>query len=324
MTRPHLVLQLGASHDSIDMLREALTGLRPQLRAHGVSFAALGRDDPAHTLPGLLDEERTHAHAARHQVCPTLISCLLSGPEASPAGDPSVSGPYPDAVTVTRRVIEATGSSQVLVLLHIQRQDRLMERAYLDAVLAGGSHEFADQFPQRQDTSLDFGPLVKQLREVPAVLEVRVRPVELALADPLGFVDDVLEAIGLSGELDLSAVPAAVPATRRLSARGARIAAAMNAHLDDDAERADVHEFLLEHFGVTAARAANVRGILSDDERARIVQTYAQVNHALFAEHLRDLPADSYGDEEPMVAPASGSGYATSADRPAVRRSNSS
>jgi hypothetical protein len=321
MTRPDLVLQLGASHDSIDMLREALTGLRPQLRSHGVSFVSLGRNDPAQSLAALLAEERTHASAARPDACPTFISCLLSGPEAPTGGGPSVSGPYPDAVAVTRHVIKATGSSQVLVMLHIQRQDQLMERAYLDAVLAGGSHEFADQFPHREDTALDFGPLVKQLRDEPKVHEVRVRPVELALADPAGFVDDVLDAVGLSGELDLSVVPAAVPATRRLSARGVRIAAAMNAHLDDEAERADVHEFLVEHFGVTAARSANVRGIIDDQERARIVRTYAQVNHALFAEYLGDLPADSYDVD---AAPGNGVGYATSADRPAVRRSNSS
>ncbi|MGH3098006.1 MAG: hypothetical protein ACRDMV_18650 [Streptosporangiales bacterium] len=308
------VLHIGMQQSGARMLQRALSRLRPQLRAHGITYigqerigglthaagwasdaAADAGQAPAFAreLADAVTRERAEVVAAGGTPGTVLVSSdHLVGRENIGPGDGS--GFRPQTVPAVAQVIEALGAARIRIVLYVQRQDRLLEYSYLREVQKGRHHDFATQFPYRLRPVVDYVELVERVQALPQVTDVTVRPIELAAAGRAAFVDDFLSAVGLGGLFDLVAVVADLSVHRVYSRRGLRIALAMNPHLDDAQERAQVRDFLLEHFAAADQRACR---FMPTRVRQRILDCYRDRNELLFHRYLPDLPPDSYADD---------------------------
>lgn len=208
--------------------------------------------------------------------------------------------PFDDAaVRPVATAIAATPADQLRLIVHVRRQDRLLELSYVEAVDSGGTASFDEQFPDAAAPVLDYAALLERLAALPGVADVQVRPVELS-ADHAS--------------------------SRIYSARGLQIALAMNAHLETDAERKKVRTFWHQHF---ADPGKDGDGFLEPAMRQGILDAYRDMNATLFRTWMPDLPEDGYTSvaatqemirtvhPEPLasVAPASPPPHASAADR---------
>jgi hypothetical protein len=204
------------------------------------------------------------------------------------------------ATRATTQVIEALSARRVQVVLHTQRQDRLMELAFLKRVRDGGQTTFENEFPYRFEVFLDYVGLIDRLRAVPHVSDVVVRPLELVDAGQHAFVNDFLGLFGLEDALDLYAIgidPRPWPPV--YSARGARLALAMTPLLDTPAERRRVHSYLWKTYQASERYSID---LIDRDVRQRILDCYAVPNRELFRKYLPDLPPESYADDPSTFA----------------------
>jgi hypothetical protein len=313
--RPDLVLHVGMQQSGAGMLQGALSRLRPQLRAHGVSYlsqsaikrlehssAQLNRHSAetqfsaefAAELRALVDHERRATSAVARTPGPVLISSdLLLG--AANIGLVDVEEFRPLASAAIGQVIDALGARRVRVVLIVNRQDRLMELSYLRDVQSGRWGEFAERFPKRFTPLLDYVGLVQRITAVPHVTDVRVRPVELVGPDPRAFIDDFLDCVDLKGRLDLEVLPADLRLRHTYSRRGMKIALGMNPHLETPRDRDRLRTFILENF---AAEDSHPTRVLQKSDRRKILRAHRPSNQKLFATYLPDLPSDSYDTDE--------------------------
>jgi hypothetical protein len=162
------------------------------------------------------------------------------------------------------------GADKAVVVLDVCRQDRLMEYAHLHAVCHGSTSSFAEQFPYSLEPVLDWADLAARIEAVPGVAEVVLRPAE---------------AYGVS------------LGTPTLSARGVRVARALNAHVSPD-EQVLVRQFVAENF----AGPTSGNQFLKPDTRATILAAYAALNRALFRARLPEFPEDAYADDARTAA----------------------
>lgn len=205
------------------------------------------------------------------QVLPALGTEVLAGPE--PFG--------PDPAGALAALLAGAGG--VRVLLPVRRQDRYMEHAHLDAVRRGSAVPFAEQFPAPKSPSLDWADLAARVRAVAGVEQVDVLPLDLG-TDP---VQQVLAALGRPPQ------PAVAPPPT-YSARGIRVARALNAHLVNEAERALVRDFVAANF----PGRSGADQFLSAATRARVVEAYAEANRRLFRDWLPGYPENAWTDVE--------------------------
>jgi hypothetical protein len=225
---------------------------------------------------------------------------LLSGPHL--LGD-DLLGPQdaeclrPGAADAVAAALASLGAGKALVVLDARRQDRLMEHAHLHAVRGGSVVPFAEQFPRAYEPVLDWQDLADRVAAVPGVAEVLVRPVESFRARPELLAADLLALAGMAEP----AATAPVPTPPTFSARGVRVARALNAHIRPE-ERVLVREFVAENF--PGPPAGNQ--FLRPQTRARILAAYAAVNRALFRTRLPEFVEDSYSDDARTAALASG------------------
>ena len=174
--------------------------------------------------------------------------------------------PFDDAATAPMlEAIAATPADQVRLVVHVRRQDRLLELSYLDRVDAGDTASFEELFPHATQPVLDYGALLERLAAQPGVADIEVRPVEMAASDPADH-------------------PLYTP-------KGLQIARAMNPHLETDAERRKVRSFLRQHF---ADPAGGGDGVVDPSARQAILDAYSDANRALFRTWMPDLPEDAY------------------------------
>jgi Sulfotransferase domain len=308
MSEHDLVLHIGMQQSGATMLQRALSRLRPQLRARGVTYIGHGRissfdhlagwhasagadPDQADAFAGELSEAVAHERRTSAAGSGTVLisSDHLTG---SHNIDGSDGNPFrPQAVPAVHQVIQALGATRVRLVLFTQRQDRLMEFCYLREVQNGRHHSFAQQFPQRFEPILDYPDLIARLAALPEVMDVTVRPFELVEAGPVAFVDAFLDVIDLRGTLDLDAVGTDLAPHHVYSRRGLKIALAMNPHLDTRKDRRLVREFLLEQFAAPDDRQSR---FIPKRARQRILEAYREQNRTLFRTYMPDLPEDSY------------------------------
>jgi hypothetical protein len=162
------------------------------------------------------------------------------------------------------------GADKAVVVLDVCRQDRLMEYAHLHAVRHGSTTSFAEQFPYARKPVLDWADLADRIEAVPGVAEVVLRPVE---------------AHGV------------VLGAPTFSARGLRVARALNAHVSPD-EQVLVRQFVAENF--PGPESGNQ--FLKPDARAEILAAYAARNRALFRARLPAFDEDAYTDDAHTAA----------------------
>ena len=168
-----------------------------------------------------------------------------------------------------------------------------MEHAHLDAVRKGSAVPFDEQFPRAGDPVLDWHDLAGRVADVPGVAEVVLRPVEAFAARPDRLAADLLIRAGAREPV----TPARVPDPPTFSARGVRVACALNAHLLPG-EQALVRDFVATNF--PGPRSGNQ--FLRPQTRARILAAYAAVNRALFRARLPEFPEDAYADDARTAA----------------------
>lgn len=320
ITGHDLVLHVGMPKASA-ILGPALRQLRPQLRAHGVAYvdgAQLGdlphaagwNRDPftdheqstgfGRELADVARVERQRAGSLwrRRRVPVVVVSDQLLG--RGDIGRRDATRLRPHAAPSVRQVIKALSARKVQVVVHTQRQDRLLELAYLQWLRSGQDATIGEYFPLGSAPVLDYGDLVTRLRSVPHVSDVVVRPVELADAGVRAFVNDALGAIGLRDALDLQVVSAELFVEPLVySDRGAALARAMNP-LVRGAELTLLQEFLSQ--GYAAQPEYGPPDILDPDARDDLLAGYAESNRSLFSEFMPDLPVDSYGSDTATFA----------------------
>lgn len=192
-------------------------------------------------------------------------------------GDELTAGPDPFDAAALEAFL--AGRAGVRVLLPVRRQDRFMEHAHLDAVRRGGAVPFAQQFPAPRKPTLDWAAVAERCRALPGVAAVDVLPLDLGV-DPLA---QILDALGLPAR-------PAPPAPPTYSARGIRVARALNAHLETEAERALVRDFV----AATFPGPDGPDQFLSAGTRARIVAAYADANRRLFRDWLPGHPENAW------------------------------
>ena len=221
-----------------------------------------------------------------HPDVPLLWGADLLGPE--PLGPADSERLRPGAAAALGAALASLRAVDARVVLPIRRQDHLMEYAHLHAVRAGSASPFAEQFPYSRDSVLDWGDLAARLCEVRGVSRVDLVPVE---ANPAAAVFDALVDAGHVGGECVAGDPAPVST---YSARGIRVARALNAHVASDAERDLVREFVAATF--PGPPGPNL--FLSAATRARVVAAYRDANRRLFREWLPEYPEDAWIDAE--------------------------
>ena len=173
--------------------------------------------------------------------------------------------PFDDAaLEAIAAAVAATPAEQLRLVVHVRRQDWLLELSYLQAVENGVTGSFDSLFPSAAQPVVDYDWLLGRLAALPGVAEVHARPVELTDADRVD--------------------------TRVYSARGVELAQAMAPHLDTAEDRRKVSQFLREHFAAASAGPP----FLSDSAREAILAAYSDANRALFRTWMPDLPEDGY------------------------------
>ncbi len=320
MSGPDLVLHIGMPRSGT-MLRRALGRLRPQLRAHGLAYVGgaeierlphaaswtgggpTSRGDEAtfaRELCARVAAERRHARGITGLRSPQVIVSsdrLLGSGDVGPGDADQFRPAAADAVA---QVIEALSARSVRLVLHTQRQDRLMELAYLQRISAGERAGFEEDFPYRFEPVLDYVALIARLRAVPHVSDIVVRPVELADGGSHAFVNEFLDVFGLENALDLYVMGCDVASYGdAYSARGAQLALAMHPLLDSGGEVRQVSKYLAEHYRVGERYDTN---LLDRASRQRILDCYAASNHVLFSRHMPYLPPNSYADDTATFA----------------------
>jgi hypothetical protein len=275
-----LVLHVGLPHTGAPMLQRALGRLHDQLRARGVAY--LGGESSTE-LPALIAAERATGGRAIRTM---LISCadLAWTPALDDAGCEDRVG----------QVIAAARAQRTQIELHVQRQDRLLEFAYLHAIESGARHTFEEQFPDTADPVLDYARLVRRLAAIPRVTEVVVRPFEFVRAGAPSFVDDVLDSVGLKGAIDLRRLASKLPPYLVCSRQGLALAHVLNPLLETPDESERLRQFLIDTFGTSEYEDSRV---IPDGLRASILDAYGEANRKFFRRHLPDLPEDSYADD---------------------------
>jgi hypothetical protein len=221
---------------------------------------------------------------------------LLSGPEllgGGLLGPQDAAGLRPGAADAVAAALAGLGAGKALVVLDVRRQDRLMEHAHLHAVRNGSAVPFTEQFPMADEPVLDWQDLTDRVAAVPGVAEMRLRPVECFGARPELLAADLL---ALSGVTEPVTAPA-VPGPPTFSARGVRVARALNAHIRPE-ERTLVREFVAANF----PGPPTGNQFLRPRRRARILAAYAAVNRALFRAWLPEFPDDAYSDDARTAA----------------------
>lgn len=315
MRAPELVLHVGFQQTGVTMLQRALCRLRPQLHRHGIglldgsSLAGLEsvegwqckKTDPKaarafeREFAELVAEEE--AEVARQ--CAGGVRRLVVS-SAHLLGRQNVNRrdgrPFRRlAVPAVAQAIRALGPPRVRVVLYTRRQDRLMEFCYLREIQKGRAHTFGRQFPHRLEPVFDYHELLGRLESLAEVEEVRVRPFELVGSSAARYTDDFLTALGLDGQLDLAPLGTDLAPYRVYSRQALRIALDINPLLESDRDRRLVRDFLIERFPGTDEDATR---FLPTYERARILDSYAQVNRDLFERYMPDLPPHAYASDE--------------------------
>jgi hypothetical protein len=185
-------------------------------------------------------------------------------------GPQDATGLRPGAAEAVAAALAEAGADKAVVVLDVCRQDRLMEYAHLHAVRHGSARSFAEQFPYFRKPVLDWADLADRIEAVPGVAEVVLRPAE-AYGVCLG--------------------------APTFSARGVRVARALNAHVSPD-EQVLVRQFVTENF----PGPASGNQFLKPEARATILAAYAALNRALFRVRLPEFPEDAYSDDARTAA----------------------
>lgn len=286
MTVPRLVLQAALGDPAMPVLPGLPDALTGALRRKGVAVVA---DRDPREVRARIAAEREEAHPPLRSVVAGIT--LLGSAELGPA--PPVAYFWSNAVAAASEAIDAIDPRTVTILLYTQRQDRLMESSYVCAVARGASRDFDQQFPYRFDPLFDYVDLSERLGAIERVDSLAVRPGDLTGGNSVTRFRDALSACGVSLPRRLARrIPAAAP--RYYSRMALELTLAMNPHLDTDAERTVVRDFLSGRFGTDDTGPPD---ILPPDERARILDAYAETNRAFFQRYLPHLPADSYASQ---------------------------
>jgi hypothetical protein len=244
-----------------------------------------------HELRNLVEKEMALVEAATGQ--PTrqvLISNeRLVGARMPSEGDAPKFRPVAEA-SITE-VMKALSPGEVHLAMYTRRQDRLIESCYLWEIQKGLSHGVRDQFPYIDEPILRYYDLAKRLKAIEGVDSMRVRPFEIISGESLLYLDDFLSNVGLQGELDLSAFDSEPSANRSYSGKALDIALKANSALDTKDERDKMRKFLKRTFPVGEYPSAN---ILSEEQRSKLIELYADDNEQLFMTFMPDLPMDAY------------------------------
>lgn len=309
---PRLVLHAGIHKTGTTTLQVALKQLLPQLRERGVALVTIEMmkkltherswaarrtrnrlEAPLfqHELRNLVAAEMAEVEAASG--APTqqvLISNeRLVGARMPSEGDAPLFRPVAEASI--GEVIKALSPQEVHLALYTRRQDRLIESCYLWEIQKGLSHGVRDQFPYLDEPVLRYYDLARRIHAIPAVDSMRVRPFELIGAGSLLYLDDFLVNLGLNGQLDMTEFEDHPSANRSYSSKALAIALKINADLETKHERDATRRFLKRVFPVGDYPGAQ---ILTDEERARVIDLYAADNEQMFMTFMPDLPMDSY------------------------------
>lgn len=313
---PRLVLHVGIHKTGTTTLQVALDSLRPQLALHGIALvtieqmkklpheaawkarrttnpreAPLFRKEMTELVAG---EIETVEAATGEPVKQVLITNeRMVGARMPSEGDTPLFRPV--AVPSTREIIEILQPDSTHVALYTRRQDRLIESCYLWEIQKGLSHDVREQFPYLDEPVLRYFDLVRRLQSIPEVGSIRVRPFEMIRAGSLAYLDDFLVNLGIQGALDFSEFESDPAANLSYSQKALDLALAINSSLDTKKQRDAVRRFLKRHFTVDDYGPAR---ILTEEQRANMIEMYRPDNERLFATYMPDLPVDSYSTEE--------------------------
>lgn len=276
MTRPDLVVHAGLGASTV-VLSSALPSLGAELARHGVTVCSA--DAPV-------------------AVGDSPVLVVPSEPPPVPADAGDAEAFCSRGVDDVARVVERLGARRAVVVFSPERQDRLLERGYRSAVMAGFAGTPAQLFPRHLEPLIDYRPVVTGLRDIAGVTGVRVVPTELLAAGAPAFVADLLAPLAPDRPFDLAAL-ASWRVPREYGPRGLRIASAMAVHLDTDAERERVREYVLANFSVPVGPAPE---IFDDATRSRMLAAYRPVNEAFFAACAPDYPPSAYDGTEAGLA----------------------
>jgi hypothetical protein len=281
---PEFVLHAGLAPTDGPMLHRALARLRPQLRRRGVAAVTPPDFRNLTDLPAAVAAERDATRRCR--------AVLVSFPTVALRRDLSAAG-APRRVAAALAAIGADGPARVS--LTVARPDRLYELAYLDLVARGETRP-----PGAVLTGVpDLADLADRIAALPAVGALTIRPWELVGAGAVAYVDDLLDLVGLRGELDLRRLARRFSAGRRYSAAALPVATALLPLAGTDEQRADLRRLVFTHFGASAE--ADTR-FLDPAERANLLARHRPGNRDLLRRYRPDLPAGAYDDDAGTAA----------------------
>ncbi len=313
---PRLVLHAGIHKTGTTTLQVSLKKLRPQLRQRGVALitiemmkkltherswaarrtrnrleAPLFQHELRNMVGKEMDQVEEVSGAPTQQV---LISNeRLVGARMPSEGDSPLFRPVAEA-SITE-VMKALSPDEVHLALYSRRQDRLIESCYLWEIQKGLSHTVREQFPYIDEAVLRYFDLARRLRAIPGIDSMRVRPFELISGGSLHYLEDFLGNVGLQGQLDMSEFEDDPSANRSYSGKALAIALKVNGELETKKERDTMKRFLKRVFPIGDYPSAQ---ILSAEERAKLIELYADDNEQLFMTFMPDLPMDSYSSIE--------------------------
>ncbi|MBE7187922.1 hypothetical protein [Jatrophihabitans endophyticus] len=219
---------------------------------------------------------------------PLLVTAAAPPPPTDPSDAWAFCSLSPDEVG---SVIERSGGRRVRILFSPERQDRLLERSYRDAVAGGYAGTFAERYPRAAEPLLDYGPIARALEALPGVADLQVVPLEYVAAGQIAYVGALLDTLECDRPIDLRPL-ATWRVPREYGPRGMGIALAMAPHLDTDADRQKVAKYVMSRFSVPVGASPR---ILPGPDRQAIVHAYRPANRKFFADHAPALSTSSYG-----------------------------
>jgi hypothetical protein len=301
-----LIFHIGVPKTGSSLLQKALRNLRSDLQERGVTYidrnvfmsipsykawAPYGR--PGYSKREFLTEFASKVDRRRRRgdaaaTTTVLISNETGAGRARDFGDPF----WPGAAPGITEIIETLEPASTELVMFVRRQDRLLESFYMQRIHRGGWVDWQEHRDTIcRDDRVDFTELVESIENLPTVTGVRIRPFEIIQAGAPAFVSDflgIIDATDLVHRLRPELLDPTNPSFTQTAWEAAMI---LNPMLDRPDQPKKVRKFLNSLFPADNHPKAQ---LLTDDERAELLEQYRPRNEQFFDLRLPDFPREAY------------------------------
>ena len=301
-----LILHVGVPKTGTSLIQRAMRRLREPLRSNGVTYfgrqamnrleyikdwAAYPRSRPEYRAH-FRRELRSAVAKKRRRILgrgPVIMSNeSMIGSPAPGFGDPF----WPRATAALSDIIEALEPRSTTVLLYTRRQDRFIESIYMQRIHLGSSRPWEPFFNHVcVDDRVRYQDVIDSILAVPTIDEVKVSPFEIIGAGAMPYVRYFLESLDAGIEHLLPHVGNLRQSNPSYTKPAYEMALQVNKTLETVEEKREMRRHLKKLYPVGEHPKPE---LLTDEQRASLIELYRPANEKLFATHMPEFPLDGY------------------------------